>query len=81
VNINIFYLPIQVSGVYALELEPYDVAEKQQETVTKIMIKLITLQHLQGPWYTFLPHETIMLKPQSETKFRIKFLCSSVGTK
>jgi len=61
-----------------LEIELCDVAGKQQETATEIMIKL---QHLQGPWYTFLPYETIMLKPQSETTFRMKFSCSSMGTK
>lgn len=65
----------------AMELELCDVTGKWKETATEIMIKLITLQHLQGPWYTFLPYGTIMLKPQSEPKFRMTFSCSFVGTK
>jgi hypothetical protein len=38
-----------------------DVAGRWKETVTKIIIKLITVQHLQGSSYTFLPYETVML--------------------
>lgn len=80
-KINIFYLAVQVSVIYALALLLCDVAGKLKETATEMMIELVTLQHLQGPWYTFLPYETILLKPQPEPKFKMKFPCSSMGMK